>query len=177
MAGSPLQDARHAAMSRLVGQVITEWAHTEWLLMLILGALLRVDLDRARIVLAGYTNFRAKRELILRLGRSYIPDALLAEFETVMGKVKQLSQKRNMLAHHRAVFRGRSTFRFFNDEDPTQPNTFGRYQDVQLGNMKIWVKEICELSGEIHRLTVKLEREQLLEQPRLIPEPTAGPAP
>jgi len=162
---------RESAMHRAVGRFITDWSHTEWILMLLMATILRTDVDRARMVLSASVNFRANRELILRLGRSYLLDADLPAFEEIMAKVKHLSEKRNMLAHHRAYHMKAATFRFFNDQDPTQPNTFGRCQDVQLGNIKTWGREARALGAEIMQYWEGIKDSSLLAQPRLIPLP------
>jgi hypothetical protein len=171
------ENARVATLYRLVGEFITTWTESEWLLMLVMSGLLQTDIERARIVLAASTNFRSKRELIDRLGQSFLPDQLLPEFNTLMAAVKHLSEKRNMLAHHRPYYIKGATFRYMNDQDPTQPNTFGRSQDVQLGNIRTWIREAHTLNGAIVGLTKKLRTTSLLQRARLIPEPIRDRAP
>jgi|CXWL01.1.fsa_nt_gi hypothetical protein len=166
-------DARHRVLYRLVGQLITNWAHVEWQLMLLASALLRTDMNRGRFIMAAFTSSRAKREFISRLGRSYLLDNDMDRFLGLVGKIKHLSEKRNMLAHWRVYYLRASTFRLFNDDDPTQPNTFGRYQNVQIANIRNWSKEIHDLQEEITHFSIIAIRGDLLEQPRIIPEPTA----
>ena len=170
-------DVRYLPLHRLTGAIITAWTHTEWILLLLLAEIANIDDEKARMILAAQTNFRTKRELILRMGLAYLPDVHLAEFEAIMARVKHLSEKRNMLAHSRAFYQGRSTFRFMNDQDPTQPETFGRYQDVQLGNLRVWLRELKELHRHICAFDVKIIGAQMLTQPRLIPKPSDDPAP
>jgi hypothetical protein len=110
---------------------------------------LSTNLDAARMVWAGATSFRAKRELLMRLGEAYLIDALLPEFRDIMSKTKHLSEKRNLLAHDRAYPMKGATFRFMNDQNETQPNTFGRYRDVQVGTVRVWGTEIVALERQI----------------------------
>lgn len=171
-------DARHRVLYRLIGNFIQGWAEVEWRLMMVLAGLLGIDMNRARMILAIPANFRAKRELILRLGRSYLFDEDLAFFESVMQRVKHLSEKRNLVAHRRSYHLGRGTFRFFNDEDATQPNTFGRYADIQTATIRTWSKELEVLVGELFALTTLTVFEgRMLAQPRLIPEPSEDHSP
>jgi len=167
----PPDDTRHRILFRLIGQFIANWAHVEWNLAFLTSGLLRTfDMSRVRMILAAQINFRAKRELILRLGRSYLQDQHLPLFERTMGRVKHLSEKRNLLAHRHVHYLSRSTFRFFSDEDATQPNTFGRYTDVQLGTIRAWIKELSVLSKELRELHGITLREPMRLLPRVIPE-------
>lgn len=163
-------DARHQVLFRLVGQIITHWSHVEWQLFTLFASITRTDINRARIVLAGQQNFRAKRELIERLGRAYLHIDLIDPFERIMARVKHLSEKRNMVAHHRAYYlKKERVWRFMNDSDETQPNTFGRYQDVQTGNLRSWVREIAQLNSDLMTLFAALLRrgkDGIRNQPR-----------
>ena len=142
-------DPRYQVLHRLTGQIITHWAQAEWALFMVFGFLARCDFNRSRIILAGMQSFRAKRELIVRLGEAYLPTASLPAFDALMAKVKHLSEKRNMVAHHRPYYMDKErVWRFMNDSDETQPNTFGRYQDVQTGNLRSWVREIYGLHND-----------------------------
>jgi hypothetical protein len=140
--------------------------------MIVFAGLMRTDIDRARIALASYYNFRSKRDLLDRMGQSYLPKNLLPRFDTVMGRVKHLSEKRNLLAHRRAYHIKKGTFRFFNDEDPTQPNTFGRYTDIQTATIRVWCKELSDLQKDVLEMGLSINRARLLTQPRVLPEPT-----
>lgn len=160
---------REKAFQRLVGELITEWSHSEWLLMLLFAGLMGIDYDRARMVLASSANFRSKRELLARMGNAYLPDELLPEFRLIMRSVKHLSEKRNMLAHWRMYFIPPSKFRLMNDQDPEMPRTFGRYKDVQIGNLRAWIKEIHLLNGRLYRFS-RAMRGQVARQPRLTAE-------
>ena len=139
-ANAPMSnDTRHQVLYRLVGQIITHWSHAEWILFTLFGYLANCDLNRARIILAAHQSSRAKRELIERLGNAYLPIGALTEFGTLIARVKHLSEKRNMVAHHRAYYMEKErVWRFMNDGDETQPNTFSRYQDVQTSNLRTW---------------------------------------
>lgn len=160
-------DPRYQVLYRLAGQIITHWSHAEWFLCLFYSVLMRCDLNRARISLAAHRSFVAKRELIERLGRAYLPIGALDEFETIMARVKHLSEKRNMVAHHRAYYLEKErVWRFFNDGDETQPDTFGRYQDVQTGNLRTWVREISHLNNDLFGFFSTDSRRQLRAQPR-----------
>lgn len=165
--GPTPNDARHQVLTRLVGQIITDWAHTEGMLCFPFSALLRCNFDKGRIVLAGLLNFRAKRQLILRLGNSYLMDEDLPWFNAMMGRVKHLSEKRNLVAHRRPYHIGRGTFRYFNDDEPTQPNTFGTYTDVQTGNLRTWAKDIASLNHELLRSSETILHRPLLDNARL----------
>jgi hypothetical protein len=168
---NPAGDPKMQVLHRLAGRMLTEWAHAEHYLFFMFSALMKTDLDRARIVLAAQINFRSKRELIERLGRTYLPEEHLAEFLAIMRQVKVLSEKRNMLAHEVCHLVDRNTYRFFNDKEPTQPETFGRYQDVQLGNLKTWVKETEQLKKDLLRFGTSILQMQLLVPGRLYVEP------
>ena len=163
-------DARHKVLQRVIGEFITTWCHVEWNLVLVFSGLTRTDLNRARMVLAAMINFRSRRELVDRLGRSYLLDQHLADWAKLTAQIKHLSEKRNHIAHRRAYHLDRSTFRFFSDEDEHQPNTFGRYTDYQIGNIRAWTKEAAELNEALFRW-YRVTGSELLEQPRLIPEP------
>ena len=149
---SPMpNDRHHQVLYRLVGQIITNWSHAEWLLFMLFGVFAGCDINRARMVLAAHQSFRAKRELIERLGRAYLKVGAVDDFDRLMARVKHLSEKRNMVAHHRAYYLSKErVWRFMNDSDETQPNTFGRYQDVQTGNLRTWVREISQLRDELY---------------------------
>jgi hypothetical protein len=160
-------NSRYQVLYRLSGQIITHWVHAEWALFMLFGFLARCDLNRARIILAAHQSFRAKRELIERLGNAYLPIGALPQFDVLMGRVKHLSEKRNMVAHHRAYYMEEErVWRFMNDSDETQPDTFGRYQDVQTGNLRTWVKEISHLNNDILGFFTKDAHRQLRDQPR-----------
>ena len=164
-------DARHKVLHRAIGEFITTWCHVEWNLVLVFSGLTRCDLNRSRMVLAAIINFRARRELVDRLGRAYLPDARLSDWAKLIAQLKHLSEKRNHLAHRRAYYLERSTFRFFSDEDEHQPNTFGRYTDYQIGNIRAWTKEAADLNESLMRWFQSFMREELLQMPRVIPEP------
>lgn len=126
------------------------------------------------MILAAMLNFRSRRELVDRLGRAYLPDSDLAEWCQLGAKIKHLSEKRNHLAHRRAYYLEKGTFRFFSDEDEHQPNTFGRYSDYQIGNIRSWVKEAVSLHDDLLRWYGHVVKTELLEQPRVIPEQDQG---
>jgi len=140
---------RQRELAYEIGVTILAWSHAEWKLMMLLAMVLATSLDAARMVWASATSHRAKRELLMRLGEAYLIDALLPEFRDIIAKTKHLSEKRNMIAHDRAYLMKGATFRFMNDQDETQPNTFGRYRDVQIGNVRNWGKEIVALDRQI----------------------------
>lgn len=172
---SPIpSDARHKVLQRAIGEFIATWSHVEWSLVFVFGGLVRIDFNQARIILAAMINFRSRRELLERLGRAYLPDNDLAEWAKLMAQIKHLSEKRNHMAHRRAYFMERSTFRFFSDEDELQPNTFGRYTDYQIGNIRAWSKEAVAVQETLMRWHYRLIHTELLEQPRVIPEPEQG---
>lgn len=161
---------RNRVLNRAIGEFIATWTHVEWAIAFPFSGLARCDLDRSRMILAAMMNFRSRRELLDRLGRAYLPEEHLTEWGKLGSQIKQLSEKRNHLAHRRAYHLEKSTFRFFSDEDECQPNTFGRYSDYQIGNIRNWTKEANELQ---HLLMIWWDRSlkaKLLEQPRLIPE-------
>lgn len=164
-------DARHRVLYRAVGEFITMWAHVEWGLAFVFSGLTRCGLDRSRIILSAMINFRSRRELVDRLGRGYLPEADLEEWAKLTKQIKQLSEKRNHLAHRRAYFLARSTFRFFSDEDEHQPNVFGRYTDYQIGNIRGWTKEAKALEQSLMHWSRRIIGTEMLKQPRLIPEP------
>ena len=177
MAKTPDDD--HRELVHATGSVIRTWAETEWILMTIMAMIAGCDLERARIIWASTTSFRAKRDLLSRMGEAFLADRLLPEFRDIISKVKHLSEKRNLIAHDRAYHIKMGTFRFMNDQDATQPNTFGRYRDVQVSTIRIWAKENEELSIRVMNFSQRIGSgtECILEQPRVIPEPDQDRAP
>jgi len=172
---------RERELAYEVGQVILAWSEAEWRLIWLLSAALNCDVNRGRIVWASSTSFRAKRDLLTRLGETYFVDTLLPEFRDIMAKVKHLSEKRNALAHDRSYHLQGATFTFMNDQDPTQPETFGRSRTIQVGTVRVWAKEIRQLDQQIMRFTARLlpPDRALLAQPRLLShaDPDAGRSP
>lgn len=165
---------REQQLIERTGLFIRTWAHTEWLLFMLMAALLTTDLERARIVWASSTSFRSKRELLSRVGESFLVDALLPPFREIIGQAKHLSEKRNMVAHDRAYHMGRGMFRFMNDDDATQPNTFGRYRDVPVSNLATWAREASDLGQQVLRLSAQIEAlggGAFLVRGRVIPGP------
>lgn len=158
-------DARHQVLYRAVGEFITFWCHVEWALAYVFSGLTKADFNRSRIALSALQNFRARRELVDRLGRAYLPEEDLADWAKLTAQIKHLSEKRNHLAHRRAYHLERSTFRFFSEEDEHQPRTFGGYADYQIGNIRAWRKEAGELEESLIRWWQRVNRAQLLAQP------------
>jgi len=101
----------------------------------------------------------------------YLPEDELEHFAALMRQVRVLSEKRNMLAHEVCHIVGGKIYRFFNDKEPTMPDTFGRYQDVQLGNLRTWVRETAELKSDLLRFGTSIFQMQLLEHGRLYVDP------
>src|SRR5262249_4336839 len=44
-------------------------------------------------------NFRARRELVARLGETYLDPSILPQFRALLRRLKKLGSKRNALAH------------------------------------------------------------------------------
>ena len=73
--------------------------------------LIGTDQFRSRILFASLPNFRARRELIIRLGESYLPEEILPQFRRLMRRLKNLGTKRNKLAHCAILFDRTYVFR------------------------------------------------------------------
>ena len=174
----PAKQKKIDELDMLMGRIIRIWSNVDFHLMLILaGIVCNPDLARARIIWASMMNFRAKRELIVRLGESYLPEKSLERFRALMAQVKHLSEKRNMIAHDRVLGPWEDPISFHNDQDPTQPNTFGRFSNVQRGNLKSWIKELEDLANALLRFHGEIVTSPLLEKPRLLPEQPDDPSP
>lgn len=166
------QVERERQLIEATGAFVREWAHTEWGLFKLTSALLRIDYERGRFVWASATNFRAKRLLLSRVGEAFLVDKHLPRFRTIIAQAEHLSEKRNRLAHERAYYIGKGVFRFMNDETPTQPETFGRYTDIQVSNIKAWAKEAAALDSDVTSFSLSLELAggSFVARARLLPE-------
>jgi hypothetical protein len=82
-----------------IGRVIRASANMESQLWMILGTLLGTDQFRSRIVVASMPNLTQKISLIERLSKSYLPPEKAENLNKLLGRVKKLSKRRNMLAH------------------------------------------------------------------------------
>lgn len=84
---------------RLCGMVVRSWAQLEFSLFTLVARLLQIDQFRARVVLTSLSGFRAKRELISRLGETFLDEENLPQFRRLIRRLRRLAPSRNVVAH------------------------------------------------------------------------------
>jgi hypothetical protein len=75
------------------------WASLESVLCSHLEAFLRVEHFRARIVWSAMPNWRARRELLVRLAETYLAEDQLPAYRALIKRTKGIGENRNALAH------------------------------------------------------------------------------
>lgn len=95
MAKSPITDE----MAALVGKIAADWNLLEMLLSQLIEGFLKTDQVRARIVYYSNAAFRGRRDLVVRLGQTFLADNHLEDFTRLMGRVDKHSAKRNHMVH------------------------------------------------------------------------------
>lgn len=99
MAESKATPEKVQALKIATSDVIREWASLEMTLSLVLSGLLKTDQFRARVVWSSLANWRARRELLLRLGNTFLDESALPQWRGLLKRAKTLGEKRNELAH------------------------------------------------------------------------------
>jgi hypothetical protein len=85
-------------VTALVGNCIARWSYLEQGIDEVIWAFLKLDVEDGRIVTA-HLDARHKMILFRQLGHRHLPDGRLGEFATVLDRVEDLYELRNLMAH------------------------------------------------------------------------------
>ena len=83
---------------RATGEIIREWAFLEYQLFSWLQILTNLDQFRTRMIWFSFPNFRARDSLLQRLSETYLDDASLKRFRSLLNP-KISGQKKCSSAH------------------------------------------------------------------------------
>jgi hypothetical protein len=85
-------------VTSLVGNYIVRWSYVEQGIDEVIWAFLKLDVEDGRIVTA-HLDARHKMILFRQLGHRHLPESRFGEFSTVLGRLEDLYELRNLMAH------------------------------------------------------------------------------
>lgn len=81
-----------------IGKCIAQWSDIEHVIEQVIWALLRLNIEEGRIV-TSHLDARHKTLLLRQLGHLHLPSEDMEEFTTVLGRIEDLYERRNLIAH------------------------------------------------------------------------------
>jgi hypothetical protein len=138
--------------------VMREWVSLENVFALLLTSFLQTDQFRARIVWNAMPNWRARRELLSRLGETYIDEEALPAWRKLMKRAKTLGENRNKLAHLSTGLDPESgkVVMMGDAADSEYGFIFLAREDLDLNNIAGWPTAINKLTLDLMTLNAKL---------------------
>ena len=85
-------------VTALVGNCIVRWSYLEQGIDEVIWAFLKLGVEDGRIVTA-HLDARLKMILFRQLGQRHLPESRFDEFATVLGRLEDLYELRNLMAH------------------------------------------------------------------------------
>ncbi len=142
-------------LAKAIGLIASHWTQIENILCGVLMVLLKTDKIRAETIYYSMANHRARRELILRLGNTFLSDeSTRAKIQRLLRRTAKFSQKRNNVMHQ--------TFLRFGDSGELIrsfvkfPEETEYAWDSQLE--PVTIKELKRIASDISRLAADLKR-------------------
>jgi hypothetical protein len=183
MTDKPVRDmeAEYATFYHLAGEIVREWAELEVGFGWLLSALLGTSGFRARVIWDSMPNFRARHQLIARLGETFLDESILPKFRGLMKRVKKAAANRNTIAHCWGGVDKIDHIVFLFDQDRAEQGyNFVGNQVVHIKNIRDWCETTKLLKGEIidlyKEMTDKVHALPKMHRARRGDHPTSQPA-
>jgi hypothetical protein len=159
----PILEAEYQRrLSEATGLSMGHWAFLETTLMLQLERLILCDQFRTRVIWSSLPNFRARWNLLQRLGEAYLFEPQLPVWRRLLNRAHRLSKTRNLLAHSCWVSRSGQVFTFSLDgEDDENGFNFGKITKLTIVNIENFPNCVHKLASEVATFNLVLQTHSL----------------
>lgn len=154
--------------SAALGLIMGYWALVENALTILMGALLRLDEDRAKLVFMSFNSMRTKLDLMQRLTYIYIDECELREkVSEVLKRAVELNIERNKFVHAVWAVRSGDEGMFLRMEGSLQGSKTAPYKAAKrhtTADVRSVVAAMANLEADVHRVRSDLEREKIVRE-------------